>query len=70
MILINEIKGKMRAKGVTNEKLAKELGISRKTLNNKFKKGILGSDEIFKIIIILEIHNPEEIFFATKLLNT
>lgn len=66
MILINEIRGRMRAKGFTNEKLAKELGISGKTLSCKFKKGILGADDILKIIVILEISNPEEIFFVNK----
>ena len=64
MILINELKGKMKAKGYTQEKLAKELGISSKTLSNKLCKGIFGSDEIEKIIKILDIQNPLEIFFT------
>ena len=32
MILINELKGKIRAKGYTQEKLAREIGISPKTV--------------------------------------
>lgn len=63
MILVNELKGKIRAKGYTQEKLAKELGISPKTLSNKLTKGIFGSDEIEKMIKILGIDNPIEIFF-------
>lgn len=63
MILVNELKGKIRAKGYTQEKLAKELGISPKTLSNKLTKGVFGSDEIEKMIKILEIDNPIEIFF-------
>jgi transcriptional regulator with XRE-family HTH domain len=63
LILVNELKGKIRAKGYTQEKLAKELGISPKTLSNKLTKGIFGSDEIEKMIKILGIDNPIEIFF-------
>jgi len=64
LILVNELKGKIRAKGYTQEKLAKELGISPKTLSNKLSKGVFGSDEIDKIVRILEIDNPIEIFFV------
>ncbi|WP_271814782.1 DUF739 family protein [Clostridium beijerinckii] len=63
MILINELKGKMRAKGYTQEKLARELGMSPKTLRNKLNKGIFGSNEIDKMIKLLDIKNPIEIFF-------
>lgn len=63
MILVNELKGKMKAKQYTQERLAKELGISKKTLSNKFNKGIFGSDEIEKMIKILNIDNPIYIFF-------
>lgn len=63
MVLVNEIKGKMRAKGITHEKLAKELEISSKTLTTRFSRGVFGSDEIEKLISILEISNPIEIFF-------
>ena len=64
MILVNELKGKIKAKGYTQKKLARELGMSPKTLCTKLNKGILGSDEIEGIIRILGIQNPIEIFFA------
>lgn len=64
LILINELRGKIKAKGYTQEKLAKELGISPKTLSKKINKGIFGSDEIEKMIKILGIENPMGIFFA------
>lgn len=63
MIQVNEIKGRMKAEGYTQKKLAEELGISSKTLSTKLKKGVFGSDEIEKMIIILNIKNPMEIFF-------
>jgi transcriptional regulator with XRE-family HTH domain len=64
MILVNELKGKIKAKGYTQERLAKELGISPKTLSNKLSKGVFGTNEIEQIIKILDIKNPLEIFFA------
>lgn len=63
MILVNELRGKIRAKGYTQDKLARELGISAKTLSNKLNKGVFGSDEMERLILILEIKNPMEIFF-------
>ena len=66
MILVNEIRGRIKAKGFTQNQLAKALGISSKTLSNKLSKGIFGSDEIEKMINILEIKNPLEIFFNDK----
>ena len=68
MILVNELREKIRAKGYTQEKLARELGISPKTLSNKLSKGIFGSDEIEKMISILEIKNQVEVFLLSKLL--
>lgn len=66
MILVNEIKGRMVAKGITHEELAKILGISKKTLYLKFKRGIFGSDEMFKMIEVLDIENPSAIFFSKE----
>lgn len=63
MILIDELKGKIRAKGYTQKKLAREIGMSPKTLSNRLNKGIFGSVEIEKMIKILDIKNPIEIFF-------
>ncbi|CEK35421.1 helix-turn-helix domain-containing protein [[Clostridium] sordellii] len=63
MVQINEIKGRMKAEGYTQADLAKELGISAKTLSTRLKKGVFGSDEIEKMITILKIENPIEIFF-------
>lgn len=53
----------MKAEGYTQSELANELGMSEKTLSSRFKKGIFGSDEIEKMIVILKIQNPIEIFF-------
>jgi transcriptional regulator with XRE-family HTH domain len=64
MILTNELKGKMVAKGYTQDDLAKALGITSKTLSIKLKQKKFGSDEMDKLIVILGIENPADIFFA------
>ena len=64
MIDITELKAQMVRKKYTQEALANELGISSRTLSNKFKRGVFGSDEIDKMISILEIKEPLKIFFT------
>ena len=68
MIDINKLKGKFLEKGYdTQEKQAKALGISTKTLQNKLKRGIFNSDEIFKIMEILKLDDPTPIFFVKNI---
>lgn len=68
MIDINKLKGKFVEKGYdTQEKQAKVLGISTKTLQNKLKRGIFNSDEIFKIMEILKLDDPTPIFFVKSI---
>ena len=57
------LKGKIVERGMTQQQLAKELGITPKTLYTKMKKGVFGTDEVEKMIKILKIENPMEIFF-------
>ena len=64
MVDIIELKAQMVRKKYTQEQLANELGITSRTLSNKFRSGIFGSDEIEKMISILEIKDPVGIFFA------
>lgn len=65
MIKINELKGVIASKGLSQRAVALELGITPKTFYIKMKKGVFGSDEIEKMIEILEIKNPTEIFFVS-----
>lgn len=68
MVNINKLKGKMKEKNITQEKLADSIGVARSTINRKINQG--GSDfsieEVQKIISLLEISNVEaiEIFFC------
>lgn len=64
MIRVNELKGVIVKNGYTQCDMAQKLGISPKTFYSKMRKGIFGSDEIQKMIDILQIEDPIHIFFA------
>lgn len=60
---IRALKAEMVKVGMTQEKLAKELNMTPRTLSNRFKKGVFGTDEIEIMVRILQIKNPIPIFF-------
>lgn len=66
MIKTDELKGLMARAGFSQAKMAKELGITAKTFYLKMKKGVFGSDEIQRMIDLLQIEKPADIFFAKK----
>lgn len=68
MIDINKLKGKFVEKGYdTKKKQAIATGIDERTFYNRMKKGVFNSDEIFRIMEILEIDNPTPIFFVKNI---
>ena len=66
MVDTNKLRGCIVANGKTQEMVAKEIGITPKTFSMKMKKGVFGSDEIEKMILLLDIDDPLPIFFARK----
>ena len=64
MIDTNALRGIIGAKGLTQEKVARNIGINPKTFGKKMKKGVFGSDEIEAMIKLLAIENPMAVFFA------
>lgn len=60
----NELKASMVRKGYTQKKLADELQITQATLIRKLKNGVFRTDEVQKMIAVLEINEPMKIFFA------
>ena len=60
----NALKGLIVTKGLTKKHVAKKLNMTPKTFSIKLKKGVFGSDEIEKMIDLLDISDPVEIFFA------
>lgn len=64
MVKANELKAAMARKGMTQQQVADAIGITHKTLYNKLKKGVFLSDEIEKLIVVLDISNPMDVFFS------
>lgn len=64
MVDINGLKAAIVKKGLTQEKVAKMMNISPRTLSSRMTKGVFGSDEIELLMNILDIDNPVSIFFA------
>lgn len=66
MVDTNELRGIIAKNGKTQTDVAKMLNITPKTFYSRMKKGVFGSDEIQIMINELNINNPMEIFFATR----
>ena len=49
---------------MTQQDLAKELGIAESTLISRVKKGTLTVSDASKMIALLGIDNPSELFFT------
>lgn len=64
MIDTNALRGKIYEKGYSQRKVAEEIGITAKTFYSKMSTGVFGSDEIEKMIDLLDIEEPAKIFFA------
>lgn len=65
MIDTQKLKGIIAEKDTSQRQVAFALGMTEKTFYEKMKIGIFGSDEIDKMIELLEIKNPVPIFFCT-----
>lgn len=66
MVNSNELRAEIVRKGYTQKEIAEKMNISPKTLSNKMRKGVFGSDEIEKLMSILEIADPVPIFFSQR----
>ena len=66
MIKTDALRGIIVANGMTQQDVAKEIGIAPKTFYEKMKNGVFGSDEIEIMIDLLHIENPVAIFFAKE----
>lgn len=64
----NKFKAQMVLAGINSKELAAKLGINESTLYRKINAdGNFTREEIGKIVEILGIDNPQEIFFAREL---
>ncbi len=61
---INGLKGIIKGRGMTQADVARRLGISLRTFNSKINKGVFGTDEMERMIEILQMEDPGRIFFG------
>lgn len=66
MVAVDKLRGIIAERGMSQTQVAKQLGITPKTFYNKMKSGVFGTDEVEKMVSILSIKNPVEIFLAKK----
>ena len=66
MIAVNKLRGIIAERGMSQRQVAERLGVTEKTFYTKMKKGVFGTDEVEKMIEILSIDNPIEIFLPGK----
>lgn len=66
----NKLKGIMREKNYSQNKLAKRIGITTQSLNAKLNgRSQFTIEEAINIIAVLKIIKPEEIFFNNTVSN-
>lgn len=63
---VTKLRGAIVAKGMTQKEVAQALGISEKTFYLKMKRGSFGTDEAEKMVQLLGIENPIEIFLRSE----
>lgn len=61
----NLLKAEIARAGMTQTKLAEEIGMSPQTLSKKIITGKIGLDEAEKIIRVLRIKDPVDIFLRS-----
>ena len=69
-MIYNKLKGIMREKNYSQNKLAKQIGITTQCLNAKLNgRSQFTIEEAINIIAVLKIIKPEEIFFNNTVSN-
>lgn len=64
MVNTNKLKGIMAEKEITGKMLAEKMNISCNAFYRKMGKKKFNSDEMQVMVDVLEIRDPEKIFFA------
>lgn len=62
----NKLRGIITEQGLTQEKVAVAIGITPKTFYAKMKKGVFGTDEVMKMVSLLNIRDPASIFLVNE----
>ena len=64
MVDTDALRAAWTLRGKTQQDAAKVLNISDRTMTQRMKNGVFGSDEIEALIKAFDIENPMRIFFA------
>ena len=66
MVATDKLRGIIAERRMSQRQVAAELGMTEKTFYTKMKKGAFGTDEAEKMIHLLHIEFPADIFFAKE----
>lgn len=66
MIAVDKLRGVIAERGMSQRQVAKQLGMNEKTFYAKMQKGVFGTDEVEKMIELLSIQNPIDIFLPKQ----
>ena len=66
MVDVNKLRGIIAERGLSQRKVAEALGVTEKTFYTKMRNGVFGTDEASRLVEILSIENPADIFFAER----
>ncbi len=63
---VNALKAEFRKNGMTQAEVAKMIGMSETTMSRRLKKQDFGLDEAERLIKLLHIQNPGDIFLPSN----
>ena len=63
---VAKLRGIISERGMSQKSVAQAIGMSEKTFYLKMKKGVFGTDEVEKMVRLLDIENPAEIFLSKQ----
>lgn len=66
MVDVNKLKAAVIEKGMTYTEAAEKIGMSRKTWYDRIAARKFDSDEMYRLIKVLDIKDPAAIFFADE----
>ena len=66
LIAVDKLRGIITERGMSQRQVAKNLGMNEKTFYAKMQKGVFGTDEVEKMVELLAIRNPADIFLLRK----
>ena len=63
MVNVDKILGRIREKRMTQQEVAKRLGIANRTMATRLQTGKFWTDELERLADILELESPGEFFW-------